>query len=103
MIQLKLDKQTLRQAEKLAAGRKLTLEELLQEIIATLAKPADPFRGLFRDEPEVLDRIVEEAMSARETQPLIRRGHSTHMRRRTPLASSHQQLLCQIHLRWHKV
>ena len=33
-------------------------------------KPTDALLGLFRDEPELLDQIVEEAMSARETQPL---------------------------------
>jgi hypothetical protein len=33
-------------------------------------EPTDTLLGLFRDEPELLDQIVEEAMSARETQPL---------------------------------
>jgi hypothetical protein len=33
-------------------------------------EPADCLLGLFRDEPELLDQIVEEALSARETQPL---------------------------------
>ncbi len=36
----------------------------------TAEKPTDALLGLFRDEPELLDQIVEEAMSARETQPL---------------------------------
>ena len=34
------------------------------------AELADALLGLFRDEPELLDQIVEEAMSAREAQPL---------------------------------
>ena len=33
-------------------------------------KPSDELLGLFRDDPELLDQIVQEAMSARETQPL---------------------------------
>ena len=33
-------------------------------------KSTDELLGLFRDEPELLDQIVQEAMSARETQPL---------------------------------
>lgn len=36
----------------------------------TAEKSTDSLLGLFRDEPELLDQIVEEAMSARETQPL---------------------------------
>ena len=30
----------------------------------------DPLLGLFREEPELLDQIVEDALTARETQPL---------------------------------
>jgi hypothetical protein len=37
---------------------------------ATTEKSTDELLGLFRDEPELLDQIVQEAMSARETQPL---------------------------------
>jgi hypothetical protein len=37
---------------------------------ATAEESTDSLLGLFRDEPELLDQIVEEAMSARETQPL---------------------------------
>jgi hypothetical protein len=32
--------------------------------------PPGELLGLFRDEPELLDRIVEDAMADRETQPL---------------------------------
>jgi hypothetical protein len=32
--------------------------------------PADELLGLFRDEPELLDEIVEDAMRVREKQPL---------------------------------
>jgi hypothetical protein len=69
-VQLKLDKKTLRHAEKLAAARRLTLAELLQEVIAGLDKPADPLCGLFRDEPEIMDQVVNDAMTTLETHPL---------------------------------
>jgi hypothetical protein len=36
----------------------------------TAGKPADLLLGLFRDEPELLDQIVAEAMTARQQQPL---------------------------------
>ena len=34
-------------------------------------KSTDELLGLFRDEPELLDQIVQEAISARETLPLL--------------------------------
>ena len=37
---------------------------------AAVEESTDELLGLFRDEPELLDQIVQEAMSARETQPL---------------------------------
>jgi hypothetical protein len=37
---------------------------------SAIKKSTDALLGLFRDEPELLDQIVEEAMRARETQPL---------------------------------
>jgi hypothetical protein len=37
---------------------------------AAAEKSTDQLLGLFRDEPELLEQIVAEAMSARETQPL---------------------------------
>jgi hypothetical protein len=37
---------------------------------AATEKPTDELLGLFRDEPELLDQIVQDAMSAREKQPL---------------------------------
>lgn len=33
-------------------------------------RPADPLLGLMADEPELLDAVVEAAMSARQTHPL---------------------------------
>ena len=38
--------------------------------LAAAEKSTDELLGLFRDEHDLLDQIVQEAMSARETQPL---------------------------------
>jgi hypothetical protein len=37
---------------------------------AAAKKSTDELLGLFREEPELLDRVVQEAMSARKTQSL---------------------------------
>jgi hypothetical protein len=71
-IELQLDEQTLAHARKLAAARHVSVEELLKEALSHLgARPAadDPITGMFADEPELLDQIVEEAMQAREREP----------------------------------
>lgn len=71
-IELQLDEQTLEQARKLAAARHVSVEELLKEALGRLdVAPAadDPITGMFADEPELLDQIVEEAMQVRERDP----------------------------------
>ncbi len=72
-IELLLDEDTVKRARKLAADRGCTLEQL----IADLLKQAefslltrDLYLGMFADEPELLDRVVESAMQAREDHPL---------------------------------
>ena len=69
-VQLALDAQTFENVEQLAAVRNYTVEEYLQELVSQLGKPSGRLLGLFRDEPELLDQIVEEAMIARQTHPL---------------------------------
>ena len=64
-IELQLDEQTLERARKLAAARQVSVEELLKEALSRLSVPQaadDPITGMFADEPELLDQIVEEAM-----------------------------------------
>jgi hypothetical protein len=70
-IELQLDEQTLANARKLAAARHVSVEELLKEALSHLGVPpaADPVAGMFADDPELLDQIVEEAMQARERDP----------------------------------
>jgi hypothetical protein len=71
-IELQLDEQTLAHARRLAAARHVSVEELLKEALSHLGVPPtveDPITGMFADEPELLDQIVEEAMQARERDP----------------------------------
>ena len=72
-IVVQLDPQTSERARRLAQVRGTTVEALVQTLIAQLDTSEiapDPLLGLFADEPELLDLVVQEAMHARETQPL---------------------------------
>jgi len=73
MIELQLDEQTLERARRVARLRRSTLEALIKEIIALLAlveEADDPIMGMFAQEPELIDQVVESAMAAREADPL---------------------------------
>jgi hypothetical protein len=70
-IELQLDKQTLDRARWLAKSRHSSLSELIAEAINKLAEaepPKDRILGMFADEPEVIDEILEEIMSDRAAQ-----------------------------------
>ena len=72
-IELELDDETLAHARNLAEARRCSLEDLLKGLIHQQAGPiatADTILGLFADEPELLDDVVESAMLARERDPL---------------------------------
>lgn len=72
-IELQLDAQTLERARQLAESRRSTLEGLLKELVEQLSAGAvgkDPVLGMFSDEPELVDEVIEAAMSAREEHPL---------------------------------
>jgi hypothetical protein len=72
-IELQLDDETAERLWRLASTRRVTLMELLQEMIAQLggtAAEADPLWGLFADDAELIDQVVEVAMQAREQRPL---------------------------------
>lgn len=76
-IQLQLEPQTIQQAEQVAQYRDLSLERLISEIIEKLARmlhSSDPLWGLFADEPELIDQIVEAVLQARESHP-VRTSH----------------------------
>jgi hypothetical protein len=74
-IELQIDEQTLARALKLAASRHCTLEELIKEIIEQMGMSEvanAPFLGMFADEPDLMDRVIESTMTARESHPLRR-------------------------------
>ncbi len=60
-------------ALKLAAARQCSLGDLIREIIEqieTSETKDDPFLGMFADEPELIDQVMESTMMAREAHPL---------------------------------
>lgn len=76
-IELELDEQTLERARPLAEVRHCTVEQLLKELIEQLEvapSTVDVFLGLFAQEPELLDQVVESVMQAREQHPLRQSG-----------------------------
>ena len=76
-IEIDLDTQTIERARRLAEVRHCTVEQLLKEMIENLGSTAieqDVFLGMFAEEPEVIDRMLETAMQAREQHPLRQSG-----------------------------
>jgi hypothetical protein len=72
-IEIKLDEQTLARALQLAKSYHCTLDELLKEIIEnieSLKSKKSTIMGMFSDEPELIDQIVESVMTAREKHSL---------------------------------
>ena len=73
VIELQLDEKTLDRALKLAARQHSTLEALIAEIIGLLAADpgsGDPLIGMFSQEPDLMDQVIDSAMKARETDAL---------------------------------
>ena len=71
-IELQLDDKTFERAQRVAASRHRTVEDLLTEIIERLEaveSAEDPFLGMFADESELMEQVVESAMQAREERP----------------------------------
>jgi len=68
-VEIHLDDQTFVKAQQFASFHQCTLEDLIKDIIEQLgiSEPIeDNIIGMFADEPELLDEIVESAMLARE-------------------------------------
>ena len=80
-IELNLDDTTLERARKLAAARNCTVEQFVGKVIeegldrtAAADTRQDPLLGLFGDDPELLDKLTQAALKAREEQPLRQVG-----------------------------
>lgn len=72
-IIVELDPQTSERARRLAQARGITIAALVKSLIAQLdseKSAPDSLLGLFADEPTLLDQVVDQAMQARELQPL---------------------------------
>ncbi|MDJ0836924.1 MAG: hypothetical protein QNK37_10435 [Acidobacteriota bacterium] len=72
-IQLPLDEETLNRARLAASRQDADLETMIVNIVVKLAQSqetADPFHGMFGDEPELVDQVVSEAFDARERDTL---------------------------------
>ncbi len=80
-IELQLNPQTLARARQLAIRRRCTLEELIEEIVKQFSTAEetvlevgkemdDPILGMFADEPELMDEVLEDIMNSREAYQL---------------------------------
>ena len=73
-VQLELDDEILARAERLALERGMTIEQLFAKLVEQASRPVDSapdqVLGLFRDEPDLMDQVTEDALRAREEQPL---------------------------------
>jgi hypothetical protein len=75
-IELELDKKILEKARWLAKSRHCDLSELIAYAIDKLAvvePPKDHLLGLFADDPESVDEMLEEVMKDRAAHPLNQR------------------------------
>ncbi len=76
-VALELKEETLRLAQHSAEKNHLTVEQWLASAIENQINHTtsdDTILGLFKDIPEILDRVSEEAMTARE-QLSLREAH----------------------------
>jgi len=80
-VELQLNPQTLARARQLAIRRRCTLEELIEEIVKQFSTAEetvlevgkerdDPILGMFADEPELMDEVLEDIMNSREAYQL---------------------------------
>jgi hypothetical protein len=73
VVELHLDEETYQRAHDLATFRHLTLEELFAvalERLEMLTESQALLIGMFSEEPELLDLVVEDAMQSRESHRL---------------------------------
>jgi len=73
-IELHLEQRILDRVRQLAAARHCQVDDVfadaIERIPPAVEAPADPFLGMFRDEPELIDEVSRSAMAARERHPL---------------------------------
>ena len=67
-IELQLSPQTVQQAQQIAQARQVSLEQLLRELIEALAQTTradDPILGIFADEADLIDDVMETVNASR--------------------------------------
>ncbi|MFP4395684.1 MAG: hypothetical protein ACLFTI_10520 [Anaerolineales bacterium] len=72
-IEVKLNERTLARLRKMAAAQRLTIDAMLQDIIEHLSEvetSRSSVLGMFSQEPEVLDSVINDVMATRERDPL---------------------------------
>ena len=75
--EIQIDDQTAQRIRRLAESRGCSPEQLIKDVIEQLPVAetgADRILGMFAREPELMDRIVESAMTARQEHPLRQGG-----------------------------
>ena len=73
IVKLHLDDQTFERVKHIAAGRRASVEALIQDLVQRLVAietTDDPILGMFAQEPDLMDAVIAAAMTARETDPL---------------------------------
>ncbi len=77
-IELHLEERVLARARRLAQARHCRVEDIFEDAIQRMpvveapisAVPADPFLGMFKDDPDLIDQVTQSAMAARGRHPL---------------------------------
>ena len=68
-----IDERLLERARQLAAARNCSVDEILEQALDRLESPqasGNSIIGLFADEPELADRIIEDVYQTRESSTL---------------------------------
>jgi hypothetical protein len=73
-IELQLDDDTLERARRLASARNCSVEQLLGGLLRRLEEgprqEGDPLLGMLSNEPDLMDKVLESILEARERHPL---------------------------------
>ena len=60
-VELHLNEQTYERVKHIAAGRRVTVEALIQDLVQRLVAietADDPILGMFAEEPELMDAVI---------------------------------------------
>ncbi len=69
----RIDERLLERVRKLAAARNCSVDEILQQALDRLEPPTAPGEsviGLFADQPELADKLIEDVYQTRESSQL---------------------------------